>query len=91
MIITIQFYRISIPQPQRIPPIPRTLSFGNHKFFKVCLSVSVLQRSSFCPFFQIFCPTLKKSDSLSITFISGVLPSIVLSLATLLWTGSPEA
>ena len=54
MIITIQFYSISIPHPQRIPPAqtPQPLSFGNHKFCKVCESVSVLQRSVLCPFFR---------------------------------------
>ena len=31
---------------------PQTVSFGNHKFFKVYESVSVLQRSSLCPFFR---------------------------------------
>ena len=31
------------------PPVP----FGKHKFFKVCESVSVLQISSFGPFFKI--------------------------------------
>ena len=35
-------------------PIPQPVSFGNHKFFKVCELVSVLQGSSLCPFFQIF-------------------------------------
>ena len=29
------------PEP---PPTPQPVSFGNHKFFKVCESVSVLQR-----------------------------------------------
>ena len=47
--ITTQFY-ISIPNPQPIPPL-QLVSFGNHKFFKVCESVSVLQ-SSLCPFFR---------------------------------------
>ena len=31
---------------------PQAVSFGNHKFFKVCESVSVLQRSLSCPFFR---------------------------------------
>ena len=51
-IITTQFYSISFPNPQCTPPNPQTVSFGNHKFFKVCESVSVLQRSSVCPFFR---------------------------------------
>ena len=33
-------------------PTPQPVSFGNHKFFKVCESVSILQRSSVCPFFR---------------------------------------
>ena len=37
------------PSPS-LPPQP--VSFGNHKLLKVCESVSVLQRSSFCPFFR---------------------------------------
>ena len=48
MIITIQFYRISIPQPQHIPPPPKLSPLETIKFFKVCESVSVLQRNSFC-------------------------------------------
>ena len=51
-IITTKFYIISIPNSQRIPPPPQSISFGNHKFFKVCESVSVLQRSSLCCFFR---------------------------------------
>ena len=43
MITTIQFYRIFIPQPQHVPQPPGTVSFGKHKFFKVCESASVLQ------------------------------------------------
>ena len=31
-------------------PHPQPVSFGNHKFFKICESVFVLQRSSLCPF-----------------------------------------
>ena len=31
---------------------PPPVSFGNHKFFKVCESVSILQRSSLHPFFR---------------------------------------
>ena len=31
---------------------PQPVSFGNQKFFKVCESVSVLQRSTLCPFFR---------------------------------------
>ena len=52
MIITTQFYSISIPNPQPIPP-PLNLSPLETMFFKVCELVSVLQRSSVCPFFQI--------------------------------------
>ena len=33
-------------------PHPAT-SVGKHKFFKVCESVSVPQRSSLCPFFRL--------------------------------------
>ena len=51
-IITTQFYSISTPNPQHIPPTPQPVSFGNHKCFKVCESVSVLRRSSLCPFFR---------------------------------------
>ena len=53
VIITAKFYSISIPNPQCILPPPQIILFGNHKFFKVCESVSVLQRNSLCPFFQI--------------------------------------
>ena len=42
-VITTKFYSISIPNPQCIPPHPPT-----------CESVSVLQRSSLCPFFFFF-------------------------------------
>ena len=35
LIITIQFHRISVPQPKHIPPTPQTVSSGDHKFFKV--------------------------------------------------------
>ena len=52
MLITTQFYRISLPHPQRIPPPSQTVSFGNLKFFKVCKSVPVLQRRSLCAFFR---------------------------------------
>ena len=49
-IITTQFYSISISNPQLIlSPPPKHVSFGNHRCFKVCESVSVLQRSSLCP------------------------------------------
>uniref|UniRef100_A0A8D0TYK6 Short transient receptor potential channel 1 n=1 Tax=Sus scrofa TaxID=9823 RepID=A0A8D0TYK6_PIG len=51
-IITTKFYSTSIPNPQCIPPPPQPISFGNHKFFNSCESVSVLQRSSLCPFFR---------------------------------------
>ena len=51
-VITTKFYSISIPNPQHIPPPPQPVSFGNCKFFKICESVSVLQRSSVCPFFR---------------------------------------
>ena len=40
-IITTKFYSISIPNPQCIPPIPQSVSFGNGKFFKGYESVSV--------------------------------------------------
>ena len=60
VIITTKFYSISNPNPQCIPPL-QTVSFGNRKFFKVCGSVSVLQRSSFCPFF-IFHMSAKAFD-----------------------------
>ena len=33
-------------------PHPQPVSFGNHKFFEVCESVSILQKSSLCPFFR---------------------------------------
>ena len=36
MMITTQFYSISIPNP------PQPVSFGNHTFFTVCESVYVL-------------------------------------------------
>ena len=52
MIITTQFYSISISNPQRILPTPQPVSFGNHKIFKVCEWVSVLQRSSLCSIFR---------------------------------------
>ena len=52
MITPIQFYGISIPYPQHLPSPPQPVSFGNHKFLNVCESVSVLQRSSSCPFFR---------------------------------------
>ena len=44
MIITLQFYRISIPQPQRIPPPPELSPL---EIVFQSLLVSVLQRSSF--------------------------------------------
>ena len=50
-VIANKFYSISIPNPQCIPH-PQPVSFGNHKFFKVCESVSVQQRSSLCSFFR---------------------------------------
>ena len=34
-------------------PYPQPISFGNHKIFKLSDTVSVLQRISLCPFFQI--------------------------------------
>ena len=40
------------PTAQAHPSTPQNVSFGNHKFFKVCESVSVLRRSSVCPFFR---------------------------------------
>ena len=51
VIITTQFYSISIPNHQGIAP-PPNLSHLENKFFKVCESVTVLQRSSVCPFFR---------------------------------------
>ena len=51
--ITTKFYSISIPNPLCTLPPPQLVSFGNHKFFNVCESASVLQRSSLCHFFQI--------------------------------------
>uniref|UniRef100_A0A8D0ZMY2 GBD/FH3 domain-containing protein n=1 Tax=Sus scrofa TaxID=9823 RepID=A0A8D0ZMY2_PIG len=39
------------PNPSASPTL-QTLFFGNNKFFKVCESVSVRQRSSVCPFFR---------------------------------------
>ena len=54
MIITTQFYSISIPNPQPIPSTPQPISFGDHTFFKVCESVSVLKRISSCPFFRFY-------------------------------------
>ena len=50
-IITTQFYSISIPNPVH-PSTPHPGSVGNCKFFRVCESVSVLQRSSLCHFFR---------------------------------------
>ena len=47
MIITIQFYRISIPHPQHMPPTPKLSPLETISFFKVCESVSVLQRNFF--------------------------------------------
>ena len=38
-------------KPSVHPPTPQPVSFGNHKFFKVCESLSILQRSSLCPLF----------------------------------------
>ena len=51
-IITTKLYRISIPNPQGIPP-PSNLSPLKPWYFKVHDSVTVLQRSSLCPFFEI--------------------------------------
>ena len=51
MIITIQFTGF----PSHTPSVSshvQPLSFGNHKFFKVCESASVLEGSSLCPFFR---------------------------------------
>ena len=42
-----------LSQTQLHPTTPQTVSFGKHKFFKVCESESVLQRSSVCPFFRL--------------------------------------
>ena len=53
MIITIQFYRISIPQPQRISPPPELSPLATISFSKsVSQYLSVLQRSSLYPFFR---------------------------------------
>ena len=49
MIITTQFWHFH-PKPPVHLPTPHPISFGSHKFFKVCGSLSVLQ-SSLCPFF----------------------------------------
>ena len=49
-IITTKFYSMSIPKTHYLPHLPTCL-IGNWKFLKVCGSASVLQRSSFCPFF----------------------------------------
>ena len=51
-ILTTQLYSISIQNTQCIPPTLQPVSFGNQKFFKICELVSVLQRSSLCPFFR---------------------------------------
>ena len=51
MMITIQFYKISIPQPQHIPPHPELFPLETISFSK-SVSQSVLQRSSLCPFFR---------------------------------------
>ena len=40
-------------QTPSAPPHHQPVSFGNCKFVNVCESVSVLQRSSLCPFFKI--------------------------------------
>ena len=40
------------PTAQAHPPTPQTVSSGDPKFFNVCESASVLQRSSVCPFFR---------------------------------------
>ena len=61
--------------PSKIPsssPYLQPVSFGNHKFFKVCESVSVLQRSSLCPFFQI----LHVNDSIWCWYLSSWLTSL---------------
>ena len=52
MVMTAQFYSISIPNPQFILH-PQPVLFRNHKFFEVCESISVMQRSSLCPFFRL--------------------------------------
>ena len=49
-IITTKFYSKSIPNLQCIPPTPSLSHLETIKFFKVCESVSVLQRSLLCPF-----------------------------------------
>ena len=41
-------------QTLRASSHPQPVSFGNHKFFKVHDSVSVLQRNSLCPFYFYF-------------------------------------
>ena len=40
------------PTAQAHPPTPQTVSSGDHKFFNVCESASVLQRSPVCSFFR---------------------------------------
>ena len=49
-VITTQFYNISISNLQ-VPLSPQPVPLGNHYFFKVSESVSVLQISSFASFF----------------------------------------
>ena len=53
VIITTQFYSISIPIPQPISPCPpQPVSFGNHKFFKVCESLYQFCKEVHCVLFS---------------------------------------
>ena len=48
-IITTQLFNISTPDPPHRPSLPwQPVAFGHRKFFEVCESISVLQRSSLC-------------------------------------------
>ena len=51
MIMKTQFYSISISTLSAYPQ-HQFASFGSHKFFEVCESVSILQRSSLYPLFR---------------------------------------
>ena len=56
-----QTFSSFLPPSTTHTPIP----FGNHKLFKICESVSVLQKSSFVSFFYRFHIYLSDSESLS--------------------------
>ena len=49
------------PTAQAHPSTPQTVSSRDHKFFNVCESASVLQRSSVCAFFK-FHMSVKEFD-----------------------------